>query len=934
MSCFRLNVAKGVAVAVAACGVVSPAVGETYWLAGSDGFNSSSMLANSGAGWKTASGTIVKHAPAVGNTYMIEGTSEPYPVLRTPPNVNSATFAPELIVRNGLISLKLNNNGTLVLSDCLVEKGVLQLDPGDANRRYTLGGQMQVAADGIFQPRPLQQSNGTDVRAINIGNAITGNGLIHVLLYPGLTVGTPRTTDVTVNGDLSRYFGKIKVEDPYKIASSVQMIFSAATAFPGAMPEKTTDGFVLEGGAKLVFNASGGFDFNRGFVFGVAANDPLPEIVVAANQEVVIDGPVSGMVGFTKTGLGKLTISNRSTELTGQVTVKEGTLVIVGLPNATVKSEGDGKIEYVGGSETIGVTTTDYVGYEDDDFHGITVTIDRQEGVDYVQEWSEDGETFGPEEPKYQAAGEHQVWCRVSAEGYDSVTVSGKVIISLRTIVASMTAEKIVTADGQSHTLPAWTVSAPTEGYSLDWTVNGVPYGSVAPSFADVGVYAATCTITAPHYAAKTVSGTLYLRTPGDVYVDAASTGGISPYDAPAKAIGDIETALRIAGAGCTIHVLPGTYTLTADAILDRNMKIVGPADRSAVVHGNRQIDVKDGSSLSGLTFESTSASTKTLTIRTDAVVSNVLVRGGTGPVYLFGRFYDSEVTDFVGSYGVKVVKRTSGLPVWIERVKITNGHDFVTPYSAPIVMAEDNSTPVRLSMVDCEVSCNTNKAGDVAAGGIVCCGNDNYYVSLTRCRFVNNAARMGAIRAAPNYTSHNEFAVTNCLFADNFSRKSVNGASTTAGPTFWLKGEFVNCTFAGNNTEDPNGGLLNCVNMSQQYCTDIIVLKNCVISGNGLATTMIVNGEQTVLPTIATSIFPECASDDANGNLAGPAVFKGGMCEPYALRTGSPGIGAGALLGWTKKDTDLAGRRRVQGGSVDMGCYQSVSSGMMILVQ
>lgn len=305
----------------------------------------------------------------------------------------------------------------------------------------------------------------------------------------------------------------------------------------------------------------------------------------------------------------------------------------------------------------------------------------------------------------------------------------------------------------------------------------------------------------------------------------------------------------------------------------------------------------------------------------------------GAGPVYLMGRFYDSEVTDFVGSYGIKVVRRADTLPVRIERVKVTNGHDFVPSYSAPIMTSEDNRTPVRLSMVDCEVSCCTNTAADNAAGAILCNGNDNHFVALTRCRFVNNAARMGAIRGAVNYASHSSFAVTNCLFAGNLCRKAPGSGLTAPGPVVWLKGEFVNCTFADNDSEDRNVGVFQCTDMSAQYCTQVISLKNCLVSGNGQPSSSIVDGSQMVLPTATTSMFPECAPDDENGNIAGPALFRGGTHEPYALKAGSPGIGAGAILGWTKKDTDLAGKRRVQGGSVDMGCYQR-GAGMAILVQ
>ena len=291
----------------------------------------------------------------------------------------------------------------------------------------------------------------------------------------------------------------------------------------------------------------------------------------------------------------------------------------------------------------------------------------------------------------------------------------------------------------------------------------------------------------------------------------------------------------------------------------------------------------------------------------------------------LGGWMLDSEVTDFhseggICSYGVQL---TGNGPIRLIRTKITDGtlHGNVDP-SAPILDKSGCTTPV---IEDCEISRNTNYNG-AAAAGVLSLNATGHYVSFTRCRCTDNAARHGVLRGGSSNPYNNMLYATNCLFARNVCIPPRYGTgSGKYTDLFWARGEYVNCTIADNGSE---GDVLvfNCIGREDRQHQ--IYFQNTVISGNDVIGTYASGGN---VPTTTHSIYPEAVEGD--GDLTGPARFIGRGRDPYRLAAGSPGVGAGALLGWTKDDTDLIGNRRVQGGAVDMGCYQS-TTGMMLLVQ
>ena len=72
----------------------------------------------------------------------------------------------------------------------------------------------------------------------------------------------------------------------------------------------------------------------------------------------------------------------------------------------------------------------------------------------------------------------------------------------------------------------------------------------------------------------------------------------------------------------------------------------------------------------------------------------------------------------------------------------------------------------------------------------------------------------------------------------------------------------------------------------------------------------------------------------EEKGNLTGTAAFVDSAHGDYRLSIKSPCRGAGLLDAWMLGAKDLDGNRRAYPGLVDMGCYQRIPKGLMLLVK
>ena len=192
--------------------------------------------------------------------------------------------------------------------------------------------------------------------------------------------------------------------------------------------------------------------------------------------------------------------------------------------------------------------------------------------------------------------------------------------------------------------------------------------------------------------------------------------------------------------------------------------------------------------------------------------------------------------------------------------------------------------------------------------------GNTRTDLSLHRCRMVNNVIQ------AFN-TGLNE----NCLF---------KGHTFTERQHYFGANSYYNCTFVGNtslNVSGVNGGvfsngakLINCIvtadnQVNPTAASYTYYATNCVWNASGKD---LLVGENNIT---------DLANDAAIGFVGGTGD------DPYAIQKNSPARDKGAnVLGYTKKDHDLAGNPRLSfDGLLDIGCYEYLKTpGLMLLLR
>ncbi len=243
----------------------------------------------------------------------------------------------------------------------------------------------------------------------------------------------------------------------------------------------------------------------------------------------------------------------------------------------------------------------------------------------------------------------------------------------------------------------------------------------------------------------------------------------------------------------------------------------------------------------------------------------------------------------------------------------------------------------------------------------------------LFNCTFSNNRAAYGA--GIYNYFDAVGTAnptIAKCTFADNSSSHATEGGgaavmnwnaqpgiyactflrnSAPVGGALWndadgLGGTLANSLFANNTATDSGGAIynppdtINCTFHANTAATGAAIydtagktLSNCILHGN-TATTQgnpIEAGSLTVNHSLVEGGYAGQPNVDADPGFADPSAGD------YSLASDSPGIDAGdsTLLPADAADldgdtdttepqpTDLAGKDRVGGQSVDMGAYE-----------
>ncbi len=210
-------------------------------------------------------------------------------------------------------------------------------------------------------------------------------------------------------------------------------------------------------------------------------------------------------------------------------------------------------------------------------------------------------------------------------------------------------------------------------------------------------------------------------------------------------------------------------------------------------------------------------------------------------------------------------------------------------------------------------------------------------YGLVTHCAVTNNAyATTGTPTSyfVPGIRVLNGGRVENTLVADNADTGARNGNYYAASGVSVERGQLLNCTVVNNSGPSVGGVWLNHSNTDYSYCSAI----NCVVAGN--ASTKLAATYGNILRNAKSmKRFDHCATDDdapinaACTNAPVSVLFKGWDRHDYRPAADSPLVDAGVSSGLAVGTADLAGRPRIFGKAIDIGCYESLHHARTMLI-
>lgn len=444
-----------------------------------------------------------------------------------------------------------------------------------------------------------------------------------------------------------------------------------------------------------------------------------------------------------------------------------------------------------------------------------------------------------------------------------------------------------------------------------------------------------------------------------DRYV--SPTGGhTSPYTNWATAATNIQTAITAASAGETVWVTNATYVLSATIALNKSITVAAfdPAAKP-VVDGNRAVKCINISS-SGAVLDG-------------FVVSNGYAGGDIGVGIYMTAAGTVQNCNIVSNYGFNSgnvygggIALTAGL---VTNCTIRNNYN---RNGGGISLAGAGARVVGCT-IDGNTAANAGGGGNFEGAGLI-----------ENCVFTNNSPSgiagsgtggnpVGAVVRNSRFVGNSAYAgggvsvsagmvVSNCLIEGN--------TATGEGGGVYINGLVVNSIIRNNRSTGSNGGggvmgrlttqaiLRNCLVYSNVddsanawggVCSvqgGTLVVESCTIadnsgaglgygySGSLVATNCIVYFNPNNPP--ASAMKYSCAPNlSGSGNVTGDPKFVNRAAGDYSLQGGSPCINVGTNLAWmTGGYTDLAGKGRISGASVDMGAYEFTPKGTMISIR
>jgi hypothetical protein len=235
-------------------------------------------------------------------------------------------------------------------------------------------------------------------------------------------------------------------------------------------------------------------------------------------------------------------------------------------------------------------------------------------------------------------------------------------------------------------------------------------------------------------------------------------------------------------------------------------------------------------------------------------------------------------------------------------------------------VFVRNSTVTFRRTLFVKNIARNTSGSNNSRAlGGAL--ASQNSVLSVLECTFLNNDADAygyyGSYGGAV-YLSGGSGSVRNCLMTGN--RAGPNHLLGLGGAVYLNTGTTLeNCTITTNkvrNSTAASGGGI--------YHTGGSV-TNCIIVNNWNTGTATRNDIYTATPAVFGYNCSQDLTHGVNGNITSDPQFTDVAAGNYLPLRSSPCRNAGFSRSWMDSSNDLAGKRRILSGTVDMGCYEVV---------
>ena len=470
---------------------------------------------------------------------------------------------------------------------------------------------------------------------------------------------------------------------------------------------------------------------------------------------------------------------------------------------------------------------------------------------------------------------------RVSGEGVDvgayeyrvgELKVDVSVDVKTAPYAAGMAFVLTPTLDGVQGTVSLdWTIARGDGAVVLNRTTAAEPL-TFEPTAP--GVFSVKVVATDGERTAEFELAAMFKASAAEVFVGEAG-GNVYPYASAADAATDINVAWDMAGEGTVVHVAEGRYALSKTLNFDRGITLIGAGRDRTVLASSAEVNARVA------TLNHAGAAIRGCTL-TGARIGNPSGRDGAG-VY----------------FGAK-----GGL---LEDCRVTDNISQVRMNGGGVSFVAGSKGVVRR----CEIDHNSISASETNGGGIYMNGGG----TLESCLIHHNSAAYGG-----GVFLYDAASLTNCTIVANSPNLYCEHS--------WDKSSIVNtiCGLPGENGVCVYVGLIQDNPEAQKAAAQAELAKlskpfyNCLSSG---CYCFMSRGDSKSHP------LPE-----EKGNLTGTAAFVDSAHGDYRLSIKSPCRGAGLLDAWMLGAKDLDGNRRAYPGLVDMGCYQRIPKGLMLLVK